>query len=122
MMRSRWLSPEGDPLKAAYSRSDHGAQYVSLLLGKTMRKGGIRSSVGSISSPWDNAATESLMGVIKSECMHARIFENREQATLALFEYIEHIYNRLKVHSALGWLSPVEFEAANKPKDRSSAA
>jgi putative transposase len=62
------------------------------------------------------------MGVIKSECVHARIFENREQATLAHFEYIEHIYNRLKVHSALGWLSPVEFEAANKPKDRSSAA
>lgn len=57
-------------------RSDHGSQHASLLLGKTMREAGIEPSTGSISSPWDNAAMESLMGVIKAECVHARTFES----------------------------------------------
>lgn len=110
------------PAEGCIHHSDHGAQYVSLLLGKTMRDNDVRPSMGSISSPWDNAITESLMGIIRSECVHARTFENREQATLALFEYIERFYNRLRIHSALDWLSPIEYEAANESKDRSSAA
>ena len=68
---------------------------MSLLLGKTMREAGIRPSMGSVSSPWDNAAMESLMGLIKSECVHARTFETREQAALEIFEYIECFYNRV---------------------------
>lgn len=52
--------------------SDHGSQYVSLLPSKTMREHGVRPSMGSISSPWDNAAMESLMGIVKSKCVHAR--------------------------------------------------
>lgn len=110
------------PAGGCIHHSDHGAQHVSLLLGKTMRDNGIRPSMGSISSPWDNAITESLMGVIKSECVHARTFESRGRATLALFEYMERFHDRLRIHSALGWLSPAEFEAANEPRDRSSAA
>ena len=110
-----------DALKMAIARrrpgtgcvhnSDHGSQYVSLLLGKTMRDAGIRPSMGSISSPWDNAAMESLMGLIKAECVHARTFETRERAALEIFEYIEAFYNRVRIHSALGNLSPEEFEA-----------
>lgn len=70
-----------DALKMAVARrrppagcvhhSDHGSQYVSLQLGKTMRDAGIRPSMGSIASPWDNAAMESLMGLVKAECVHA---------------------------------------------------
>jgi len=52
--------------------SDHGSQYVSLLPSRTMREHGVRPSMGSISSPWDNAAMESLMGIVKSKCVHAR--------------------------------------------------
>lgn len=62
------------------------------------------------------------MGAVASECVHTRTFESREQTMLVSFEYREHLYNRMKVHFASGWLSPPEFEAANKPKDRSSAA
>lgn len=51
--------------------SDHGAQYVSLLLSKTVRERGVRPSMGSISSPWDNAAMGSPMGIVKSECVRA---------------------------------------------------
>lgn len=105
------------PPEGCIHHSDHGSQYASLLLGKTMREAGIEPSMGSISSPWDNAAMESLMGVIKAECVHARTFESRDQAALEIFEYIECFYNRVRTHSALGYLSPEEFERANWPEE-----
>ena len=73
--------------------------------------------MGSISSPWDNAAMESLMGIVRAECVHALTYATREEAALDLFEYIEVVYNRARIHSALGYLSPVEFEEANWPTD-----
>ena len=103
------------PPEGCVHHSDHGSQYVSLQLGRTMRGAGIVPSMGSISSPWDNAAMESLMGLIKAECVHARTFETREQAALEIFDYIECFYNRKRIHSALGYLSPEEFERANWP-------
>lgn len=102
-----------NPPEGCIHHSDHGSQYVSLLQSKTMRGNGIRPSMGSISSPWDNAAMESLMGIVKSECVHARTYAAREEAVLGLFEYIEVICNRARTHSALGCLSPVEFEGAD---------
>lgn len=110
------------PPRGCIHHSDHGSQYVSLLLGKTMKEYGIRPSMGSISSPWDNAVTESLMGVIKSECVHARTFESREQAALEIFEYLEVFYNRLRIHSALGWLSPEDFEKKYNEESCTDAA
>ncbi len=50
------------------------------------------------------------MGILKRECAHRKTFETREQAQLEIFEYIEAFYNRLRMHSALGFMSPVEFE------------
>ena len=105
------------PGKGCVHHGVHGSQYASLLLGKTMREAGIEPLMGSISSPWDNAATESLMGVIKAECVHARTFESRERAALEIFECIECFYNRARTHSAVGYLSPEEFERANRPED-----
>lgn len=102
-----------NPPEGCVHRSDRGSQYASLLLSRTMRGNGIRPSMGSISSPWDNAAKESLMGIVKSECVHARTYATREEAALDLFEYIEVVYNRARIHSALGYLSPAEFEKAN---------
>ena len=101
--------------------SDHGSQYVSLLIGKTMREAGIRPSMGSIASPWDNAAMKSLMGLVKAECVHARTFETRDQAALEIFDYIECFYNRVRIHSALGNLSPEEFEARHAQEAASAA-
>lgn len=94
--------------------SGHGSRYVSLRLGRTMRENGIRPSMGAISSPWDNAAMESLMGPVRAECVHARTFESREQAALEIFEYTERLHDRVRTHSALGYLSPEEFEARNR--------
>ena len=94
--------------------SDHGSKYVSLRLGRTMRENGIRPSMGAISPPWDNAAMESLMGLVKAECVHARTFESRERAAPEIFEYMECFYDRVRTRSALGYLSPEEFEARNR--------
>ena len=94
---------------------------MSLLLGRTMRENGIRPSMGAISSPWDNAVTESLMGVIKSECVHAETFESREQAALEIFERIERLYNRVGIHSAIGWMSPADHGARMSEKAAGAA-
>ena len=120
-----------DALKMAIARrrppagcvhhSDHGSQYVSLLLGKTMREAGVRPSMGAISSPWDNAATESPTGLVKAECVHARTFETRERAALEIFDYIEAFYNRVRIHSAPGNLSPEEFEARHMEEAAAAA-
>ena len=108
-----------NPPEDCVHHSDHGSQYVSLLLSKTMRENGIRPSMGSILPPWDNAAMESLMGIVKSEYVHAQTYAIREEAALDLFEYIEVVYNGARTHSALGYLSPAEFEEANWPKENS---
>ena len=102
------------PGKGRVHRSDHGSRYASLLPGRTMRDAGIEPSMGPISSPWDNAAMESPMGLIKAGCVHARTFETRERASLEIFEYIECSCNRVRIHSALGNLSPAEFEAGHR--------
>lgn len=102
-----------NPEEGCIRHSDHGSQYVSLLVGKTTREAGIRPSMESVSSPRDNAVTESLMGIIKPECVHVRTFRTREEASLEIFEYIECFYSRARMHSALGYLSPEEFEEEN---------
>ncbi len=99
------------PLPGLIHHSDHGSQYKSLLLGRTMRRYGITPSMGSISAPWDNAITESLMSTIKVECVHRQTFRTRDDARLDIFDYIEVFYNRMRIHSSLGNLSPMEYEA-----------
>lgn len=56
---------------------------------------------------------ESQTGIVKAGCTHSRTYATREEAVLDLFEYIEAVYNRTRIHSALGYLSPTEFEKAN---------
>ena len=102
------------PGKGCAHHGDHGSQHASLLPGGTMRDAGVEPSMGSISSPWGNAAMEPLVGPIKAERVHARTFETREQASLETFEHIEAFYNRVRIHSALGNLSPAEFEARHR--------
>ena len=105
------------PPAGCVRRSDHGSRYVSPQLGKTMRDAGIGPSVGSIASPWDDAAMESLMGLVKAERVHARTFESRDQAALEVFDCIERFCNRVRTHSAPGYLSPEGFERANWPEE-----
>ena len=107
------------PPEGCLHHSDHGSQYASLAIGKTTGDHGTGPSMGSVDSPWDDAPTESPMGTIKSECVHAKTYRDREQAALGIFEYMECFCNRYRIHSALGHVSPCEYEEAHA--DRSLA-
>lgn len=72
--------------------------------------------MGSVASPWDDAPTESLMGAIKSECVNAKTFQNRDEAALGTFDYLECFRDRPRPHSALGYMSPGEHEKKYWPK------
>lgn len=104
------------PHKGCIRHTGHGSQHASLPIGKAMRDYGTVPSMGSVPSPWDNAPAESLMGTIKSECVHAKAYRTRDQAALEIFECIERFYNRLRLHPALGCMSPDEFEERNWPQ------
>ncbi len=71
--------------------------------------------MGSFFSPWDNAATESLMGEIKAGCVHARTFDTRDQTAVEAFDHIKRFHNHTRTHSTLDWLSPTGFEAQSLP-------
>ena len=63
---------------------------------------------------WDNAAMESFFGTLKQELVHRETYATREEARRSLFEYIEVFYNRRRLHSTLGYLSPVPYEESRK--------
>jgi putative transposase len=63
---------------------------------------------------WDNAVAESFFNTLKAEMVHRTIFETRDQAHNALFDYIEIFYNKRRLHSVLGYLSPEEFTLKGK--------
>ena len=90
--------------------SDKGAQYTSLALGKRCRDRGIVTSTGSAGDCYDNAMAESLFATLECELLDRRSFQTRAEARMAIFEYLESWYNTRRSHSALGYLSPNEFE------------
>lgn len=90
--------------------SDRGSQYASVAFGRTLRDSGLVASMGSRGDAFDNAACESFIATIKNELLNRRSWKSRDQARLAVFEYIEMFYNPRRRHSGLGQLSPVEFE------------
>jgi putative transposase len=99
-----------DPPPGLIHHSDRGAQYRSLLFGKTLAGSGVAASMGSRGDAYDNAITESVMSTIKSELVERQVFESKDLARLAVFDFIECFYNSYRRHSSLGQLSPMEFE------------
>jgi len=99
-----------DPPPGLIHHSDRGAQYRSLLFGKTLAGSGVAASMGSRGDAYDNAITESVMSTIKSELVEREVFESKDLARLAVFDFIECFYNSYRRHSSLGQLSPMEFE------------
>ena len=92
--------------------SDRGIQYASDQYRRILAARGIQVSMSRAGDCWDNAPIESLFGTIKSELVDHCDYQTRAQARTDLFDYIEVFYNRQRRHSSLGYLSPVDFEAA----------
>ena len=67
---------------------------------------------------WDNAVVESTFGSLKRELVHHESYATREEARASVFEYVEVFYNRVRRHSTLGDVSPVEYERTHNPEHR----
>jgi len=91
--------------------TDRGSQYTALSFGKRLEEVGIVPSMGRTGSALDNAMAESFVSTLKAELVARNRFPTREAARVAIFEYIEAFYNRRRRHSALGYESPVDYEA-----------
>lgn len=91
--------------------SDQGAQYTSIAFGQRCRQAGVRPSTGSVGDAYDNALCESFFATLECELLDRHRFGGRAEARMAVFEFIEGFYNRRRRHSALGYRSPVAFEA-----------
>ena len=91
--------------------SDRGSQYAAGDVQKLLAEHEMVASMSRKGDCWDNAPAESFFATLKTELVYRRRYRTREEAKRELFEYIERFYNRKRMHSALGYLSPAEFEA-----------
>jgi putative transposase len=99
----------GDSLIA---HSDRGVQYASEHYRELLMRHGIMCSMSRKGNCWDNEPMESFFATLKKELVHSEDYLTRAEAGQSIFEYIEVFYNRVRRHSALNYLSPVNFELA----------
>ncbi len=90
--------------------SDQGVQYASQSYQHLLAGQEITPSMSRRANPYDNAHMESFWATLKAEALCRRAFATRTQARLAIFDYVETFYNRRRLHSALGYQSPLDFE------------
>jgi transposase InsO family protein len=91
--------------------SDQGHQYSSESYRRLLRQKNITQSMSRKANCYDNAHMESFWATMKTECMPTHGFDSRDHARLTIFSYIHTFYNRLRLHSALGFQSPLDFES-----------
>jgi putative transposase len=90
--------------------SDQGVQYASAAYRQRLARAGVIPSMSRRGNCYDNAMMESFWSPLKRGLIHPRTFTTRAEARTAIFEWIEVFYNRTRLHSALGFKSPVDFE------------
>ena len=97
--------------KDVIHHSDQGSQYTSLAFGKRCKEAGVRPSMGSVGDAYDNAMCESFFATLECELLDRRRFASQAEARMACFSFIEGWYNPVRLHSALGYRSPIAYEA-----------
>ena len=102
--------------------SDRGSQYASNDYTDLLREHGIQISMSRKGNPWDNAQCESFMKTLKYEEVLRNQYRDLAEARAAIVEFIEKVYNRKRLHSALGYLPPAEFEAQLAVQNKEAAA
>jgi putative transposase len=93
--------------------SDHGSQYTSFAFGKRCEQAGVRPSMGSVGDCFDNAMCESFFATLECELLDRRRFKTQIEARIAIFEFIEGWYNPHRRHSALDYLSPINYQRSH---------
>lgn len=105
--------------------SDRGSQYASGDYTDLLKENGIVISMSRKGNPWDNAACESFMKTLKYEEVHRNEYRDLAEAKSAIREFLEKIYNQKRLHSAIGYVPPAEFEAcftAQQSEQKDAAA
>src|SRR5580700_1160929 len=102
--------------------SDRGTQYASSDYTNLLKEHGITISMSRKGNPWDNAACESFMKTLKYEEVYRNEYRDLGEARASIREFLEKIYNRKRLHSALGYLPPAEFEAHRAGNYQEAAA
>lgn len=92
--------------------SDQGTQYTSVAFGARCEAAGVRPSMGSVGDCYDNAMCESFFGTLECELLERFRFRTKAEAEAAVFQFIEGWYNPHRLHSSLGYVSPVNYERA----------
>jgi putative transposase len=111
LQMARWRRRPG---KGLLVHSDRGSQYASGRFQALLKDQGCVCSMSRKGNCWDNAPAESFFHTLKTELIHHRRFETREQAKQEIFEYIEVFYNRQRKHSTLGYRTPAEFDQLHR--------
>jgi putative transposase len=100
------------PGEGLVAHSDRGSQYASEHYQRVLSTQGITCSMSRRGNCWDNAPMESFFASLKKELVHDEDYQTRAAAKASVFEYIEAFYNRVRRHSALGYVSPTDYERA----------
>lgn len=109
-----------EPAPGVIHHSDRGSQYTSVEFGQKLQEAQIVPSMGKVADPYDNALAESFVATLKRELLERRSWPTREEVRTAMFEYFEVFYNRKRIHSALGYQSPADYEEGRM--ERATAA
>ncbi len=110
------------PAPGTIVHSDRGGQYVSWVFGQRLRAAGLLGSMGRVASSVDNGLIESFFSTLQRELLDTRRWTDRPTLASAIFEWIEAWYNPRRRHSALEYLSPVQYEQRWHDHNHGSAA